>query len=242
MLQEKLRVSSNAQEIKEFFREYVRIKSPVMLWQNIENIDYTNTKRIIYNGHFSLLDELKDILVLTYDVDPDQPMNFDVNSTLYIKGKLHSILFKVEIEYHSKGKVLLQIPKEIRVRERRSDVRSDFGYNYKGKVEFFKVNQYDMRKKQQTARLINISKGGLAMLLFTRAHNWSPGDTLQVGSICNYVFPNMQNCEIRNIRQVTISRNQQNVNAYRLGLKFETPLDNEALEKILANCPVEPEE
>lgn len=241
MSSERLRVTRNNAEIKGFFLEYIRRKSPVLLWQNMDGIPQgqDGDKRIIFNGYFAHFDEKKQYLVLEYKTGPMKKPDFAKNSTLYIKGDLSSILFKADIQYHSSGKLLMPLPKEIRVLEKREDPRTDFGYEFNGRVEFSKVNQYNMSKKSMSARIVNISKGGAAILLFSGAHNWTEGDTLQIFSICKFEFSFPIDAEVRNIRTVQIERNNQFTSGFRIGLQFKRKLEEKELQDIITlSCEI----
>lgn len=231
---EKLRVTRNPHEIRSFFREYIRLKCPVLLWQNMGGAGQSNAKRVIFQGLFVLLNEKKDFVVLTYKTDKNQPIDFDTSSTLYIKGNVQSILFKVDITHYSEGKILIALPSEVRVCEKRERARINFGYNYDGKVEFFNYKAYRSKRKHSSAKLVDVSQGGVAILMFTgKAHSWSPGDTFHIVSINGYEFPEPITGEIRYIRTIRITRNNQGVNAYRLGIQFERELTSQELTRIL---------
>jgi len=235
---ERLRITKNPDEIRSFFREYIRLKCPVLLWQNMEEQGVSNAERVIFNGQFSMLDDSKDVLILNYNASKNQEVDFDVNSTLYIKGEIQSILFKVDITHHADGKILLQIPSEVRVCEKREKARINFGYDYEGKVEFFNYKAYKSKRKHSSAKLIDVSQGGLAMLMFTgKAHNWTPGDTFHVVSVNGFEFPDPITAEIRYIRTIRITRNNQGLNAYRLGIQFERDLSAKELTSILKQNP-----
>lgn len=234
MSDKRLRVTKNPQEIRSYFKEYVRLKCSVMLWQNMEGAGISNAKRVIFTGKFVLINEDKDFLVLTYQENEKNKINFSQISTLYIKGDVESILFKVDITHHGKGKILIPIPDEIRVCEKREKARINFGYNHEGKVEFFNYRAYRSKRKNSSAKLVDVSQGGLAMLMFTgKAHSWSPGDSFHIVSINNHEFTEPIAGTIRYIRTVRIMRNNQGVNAYRLGIEFERPLSSRELASIL---------
>ena len=76
------------------------------------------------------------------------------------------------------------------------------------------------------------------MLMFTgKAHSWSPGDTFHIVSINGFTFPEPISAEIRYIRTIRITRNNQGVSAYRLGIMFERDLTSRELTSILKQNP-----
>lgn len=231
---ENLRVTRDSHEIRALFREYIRLKCPVLLWQNMESAGLSNAKRVIFRGHFSLINEDKDFIVLNYKQDPKDNVNFSQMSTLYIKGDIQSILFKVEVTHHSNGKVLFTIPSEVRILEKRARPRITFGYNFEGRVEFFNYKAYRSKRKHSSSKIIDLSQKGLAMLMYTgKAHSWSIGDSIYVTRLNGFEIPETILAEIRYIRTVRITRNNQSVNAYRMGVEFERDLTREELTEIL---------
>ena len=238
MVVKKLRVTDDPYEISSFFREYIRLECPVLLWQNMDQTGSSNAKRVVFSGQFSLINEDKNYIVLTYKAEENQEINFDRSSTLYIKGTIQSILFKNEISFHNDGKIIMEIPKEVRVCEKRDKPRVNFGYNFEGKVEFFNYKAYRSQRKHSSAKLVDISVGGFAMLMFTgKAHSYSVGDTIQIVNINGAEFPEPITSTIRYIRTVRITRNNQGINAYRFGVMFKEQISESELSRILSQSP-----
>ena len=135
MAPKQLRVTRDRDEIRSFFREYIRLKCPVLLWQKHDDLSNDQTKRNIFSGQFVFINEEKGFILLSYKNEEELPeIDFTLSSTLYIRGTIQSILFKIEVTHHADGKILLQIHNEERVCEKRYKARHKYGYVSEDKI------------------------------------------------------------------------------------------------------------
>lgn len=231
---EKLRVTKDSHEIRTFLKDYVTTKTEVLLWQNLDQKGKNGAKRVIFKGKFILLNENKNFLLLKFELGNGEEIPFEFTSTLYIKGNLQSVLFKIEISHHSKGTILLPIPQEMRVLEKREKPRFNFGVYSEGKVEFFNYKTMRTNRKHNSAKLIDVSQGGLAMLMYTgKVHSWSEGDRFHIMRINSQTFTDTIVATINYIMPIEIERNNQTISAYRIGVHFDRDLTSSELTTIL---------
>lgn len=229
MEKSKLRTTSNYNEIIDVIRECCQKQNSVMVWQNPIGVSATDEERIISQGRMFHYNSSHS--TITLEMDDNKNSFLDLKHVLYVSSDEYVLLFKTDIINSDDEEVIIKVPHEMKVLERRTEPRTEIGADNRFKLDL------QFEKKKIAANLINLSIGGAAILIKGGAHIWSEGDSLTVSKICDVHLAHSLKAEVRNIRSVELSENSKTYQGIRVGIQFESKLDNDTLEKILKKLP-----
>ncbi|HAZ13483.1 MAG: hypothetical protein A2X86_13210 [Bdellovibrionales bacterium GWA2_49_15] len=156
MLNFNLRVTSDSLEIITTLNKMYHDQSPVLVWQNL------GERRIIRNAVISAIDFAAGKVILVPN-DPHKSFDFVGPHTVYMRGQEKSILFKRESVRIDKKRILVDIPKEVRMFEKRISHRIKLGFNspYLGIIEI-KINSSSDLRKEFSFNIYDLSAKGLS--------------------------------------------------------------------------------
>ncbi|MBT3583940.1 MAG: hypothetical protein HN509_03455 [Halobacteriovoraceae bacterium] len=151
------RVEKKEHEIYDILIRLHSDKVPVMVWQK------TGEKRVIRKTYILSIDVAKDYFLLA-PFEDECFMDFKGESTFYIHGEERSILFKQENVKFSQDRILLGIPKQLRLHDYRVNDRAHFNcFDSTFKVTLMKKVGKIGGVKKLSFPLIDLSMGGLAI-------------------------------------------------------------------------------
>lgn len=156
------------------------------------------------------------MIILNYKPLNNKKLNPIEDELIYIKGKLHNMLLKLN-SFHFDQKrnlILFSTPKEIKIKELRHEERIQFNENVKGYIEFFNTKLDGRTHYFNSAELVDISMGGVAFnLSASHIYGWSENDTLHLSNLNGQDLENPLPARIRYLKNI-----ERDI--YRIGLSF----------------------
>jgi hypothetical protein len=198
--------------------------SAVLIWQNqketrvitkvkIENIDFINNS--ITLSPFS-------------NKDVENFKRLKLNSTIYLKGKTKSIIFKntAVAKKNKFGNIDLQIPETVKMFENRSVPRMIFSlYTPKKAAGIFPGGNSDISVKPIAVVLNDVSNTGMGFLLEKKhLRFFIEKDQIKIDKIAHYQFPKPISGKI-----IFTSNTPDLFGQFRVGVLFNEKISNDIL-------------
>lgn len=151
-----LRVSNDLLEILNALNKMYKDQISVLLWQNV------GPRRIIRNANIKVIDYASGKIILIPS-ESNRTFDFEGTYTVYMRGPEKSILFKREMVVIEKKRIVFDIPKEVRMFEKRTTPRLRLGFNsaYMAHLEI-KINSTSALKKEFSFNVFDISTTGIS--------------------------------------------------------------------------------
>jgi hypothetical protein len=154
-----LKVENNRSEIISTLIRMYRESTPVLVWQN--QIDGSKLmKNSLIEGIFPELG----YFILCPLPDNDY-FDFQISSTIYIRGNERSILFKQSKIILQANQIIIPIPKQVRMYDKRFSERFHFGLKSNHNVEIFHTRDSKSNEQLFPASLYDISDRGASFNL-----------------------------------------------------------------------------
>ncbi|MEK6626384.1 MAG: hypothetical protein AABY86_15550, partial [Bdellovibrionota bacterium] len=156
MLNFNLRVTTDSLEIITTLNKMFIDQSRVLVWQNL------GERRIVHNAVIGAIDFAAGHVILVPN-DPHKYFDFTGPHTVYVRGHEKSILFKRESIRMEKKRIFVEIPKEVRMFEKRVNQRVKLGFNspYLAVLEI-KVNSLSELRKEFVFNIFDLSTKGVS--------------------------------------------------------------------------------
>ncbi len=198
--------------------------SSVLIWQNQKE------NRVITKVKIENIDFINNSITLSPFSNKDIE-NFKIiklNSTIYLKGKTKSIVFKntAVAKKNKLGNIDIQIPETVKMFENRSVPRMIFSFhNPKKTAEIFPGGNSDISVKPFSVELNDVSNSGMGFLL-EKKHSrfFIEKDQIKIAKIAHYQFPKPILGKI-----IFTSTTPDSFGQFRVGLLFNEKLSNEIL-------------
>lgn len=222
-----LRVSEDELEIVSTLNKMFREKSIVLVWQNIDK------SRTICNAKISDIDYSKGILFLS-PMTKGTTFEFSKNYTFYIRGYEKSILFKASNGKMKNDKIVISIPKSVRMYEKRTTPRIKFGHdgNLTALLEK-QVNNITKTIKEFEFKVYDISKEGISLIFPPREQIYfSKNDSFQITQIGKLRIESGIEASVVYVKKIEIIRNYNRVIRMKFGAKFKSALDENVISSL----------
>lgn len=221
-----LRISNSRREIINILKRIQMGEEEVFVWQNKEgkrDIIYCQIEKIDQGiGNFSIR-----------PVDPTQILSIEKSMTLYMKGKLESILFKQDISFTSPSMAVLKIPKEVRLIEKRSVQRVRFDMSDEKKFSIAKYAPNSKKPRRFDLIALDISQKGMSFFIVpSQLLSFSIGDHIYILELEGKKIDNPVEAIIKYISRY--SGNAEDVKGHRLGVQFLTPMPQEMIDYMIS--------
>lgn len=214
-----LRSTQDYSEILKILHEIQQSESEILIWQKNDIndhriVDYCKMKRIDRKLGTIVLSPSKDIFSGT----------FNKRMSIYFKGKEHSVLFKEQIHFVSNQLLVLNIPHELRLLEKRSSPRTTFKFEDEKSVFISKFEENMIHPRNYELILLDISSGGIAFNLSPQQHgSIKKGDTIFIVRLFNNELPNPISAEVKYTAHVNFKIKGMTKKGIRVGAKFHEP-------------------
>ena len=215
---EKLRVTSDKDEIKDIFQLAIKNELKTLVWQT----DKTENRELCQAKIVSLNPNREELTIIPVG---SGGFSFDKELTLYLRLNFRSILFKTKIQSLGEKLIQFQIPTELRILEQRVNPRVTFSEDQEVKVSFQKPGPYETAGKDFETDLVDISRFGLAYvataLNITKFH---AGDKIFIKKIAKTVLDPPVEGEIMYIKPLR-KKGSISSNFYRVGVKLKEAIN-----------------
>jgi hypothetical protein len=222
-----LRVSTNHDEILRIVKKMQNNGFKITLWQNIEG------KRKVMQAIIQQIN-LKE---KTFSLRPFGPKEFSFkkNFSIYLHGNEQSLLFKANTDFNSSKLIVVHIPKEVRVLEKRLGPRFILAKKPNHEVKIKKIHGFKEETKEFNLMGFDLSMKGLSFRLF--AHDltqFAVGNHLFICAVSGFIFQQPVEGQIMYIKAVKISEQTMGTDkVFRVGVKFVNEISRELLNSIL---------
>lgn len=210
----RFRRSTNKMEIISIFVGFQQEKSPIMIWQMVEN------KRVLTQALLTTI--TPQAITLELIVTPgttEAPMKINENCTLYLHGPSRNVLFKQNIVKVEGNSLTLDLPSEIRLHEFRGKPRFYFSPEDRKKI---RIEIIDPRLKRPLLKIFlvwDISVGGVGLNIPPQeGYLFEKGKEVSIKFISNEVVPDDLSASIIYARPI-VNKNKEII-SYRVGLQF----------------------
>jgi len=226
----KLRVAKVHSEILGVLSKIKLSKSHVIIWQK-EN----ETKRVLNTAYISKIDLNVGVFYLS-SISGQWDRAIKNELALYFKGEEESILFKAKNLIVQKNELIVPIPAEVRLLEKRNQAR--FNLQNKTPVNIILQKNFEKDKKRQfSVSIIDISITGVAVALSkSEAKYFYEGDTISVIEMANLELKDFVPAKIIYLKPVQFSESHFQMKNYRAGIQFGCYLTSDHI-KALRNAP-----
>ncbi|MBT7611282.1 MAG: hypothetical protein HN576_16095 [Bacteriovoracaceae bacterium] len=222
-----LKIENNRSEIIATLIRMYRETTPVLVWQN--NLNGTKLmKNSLIDGIFPELGNF----VLTPLPESDV-FDFCNTSTIYIRGNERSILFKEpKIVIYDK-KIIVQIPRQVRMYDKRYSERFHFGLKSNYRVEIFHQKKSLNEEQIFQVSLFDISdKGASFNLSLLDQKNFNQEEVIKLVRLGNKFFPDYLMGKIIYLHRLDNKIGGIHCPSIKMGVKFDRCLSKNELAEI----------
>lgn len=215
-----LRSTDNITEIIQILEQMVRDFTPCTIWQNIDE------KKLHTECVIERIDMNLDILVLRPTLD-FFPVDFKKRIQLYFRGKNQSILFKELAHYTSDKQLVINIPREIKLLEKRSRPRLDVTSKDNRIALATKYDAQSLEARYFDLELLDISQGGLSFFMtLQQAGSINQGDQLFFSQILSVKLLSPLSSTVRYTAPTKLKLNLVSKKGIKVGVAFEKQLED----------------
>ena len=214
-----LRSSSEFQEIVTILQQMMEEGAHCTIWQNIDDRKL-HTECFIERIDFDL-----GTLVLK-PLDQTFASNFQKRMQIYFKGSVQSILFKELAHYTSKKLLVINLPREIKLLEKRKAPRISLIDRENKVAEASKYDKESLEPRYFDLELLDISQGGLSFFLTSQqAGSIMTGDSLFFSRLLNVPLPTPIEATVKYTCPTKIKMKLVSERGTKVGVAFSNPLD-----------------
>ncbi len=211
---ENLRVSTLQSEIQAVLKSVMTEKRKVLVWQKD---DKDEKRRVNYAQINNLNFETRSIGLVPMEDTFD---SFTKGLTLYFRSEYSSLLFKSESNVVNKKMIIVPMPREVRLIEKRSESRYKFKKEYIPKVSISKLDKRTNGEIKLNVQLTDISRLGAGLVISSANHRLIRLDQeITLYAIDGKKLPHKITGNIRHITYIK-SRSSQFQGAYKVGVEF----------------------
>ncbi len=224
MLNFNLRVTNDVLEIITTLNKMHQDQSPVMVWQNL------GERRIIRNAVIAAIDFSAGKIILTPD-GATKSFDFVGPQTVYMRGHEKSILFKRENVKIDKRRIIVDIPKEVRMFEKRINPRIKLGFNspYLGLIEI-KVNSSTELRKEFLFNIYDLSSKGVSFNFnFKDQIYFAEGTEIFISKLGQIPFKKPIEGRVVYLKKVEFISQGNRISKMKMGVAFRSPLGEKVL-------------
>ncbi len=214
-----LRSTNNSDEILHILEQMVRDCTPCTIWQNISE------KKLHTECYIERIDLTLQVLVLRPTLD-FFPVDFKKRFQLYFRGKTQSILFKELAHFTSDKLLVINIPREIKLLEKRSKPRLDVTNKENRIALVTKYDQQSLEARYFDLELLDISQGGLSFFMTSQqAGSIAQGDQLFFSQILSIKLQAPILATVRYATPTKLKLKLVSKKGIKVGVAFETALE-----------------
>lgn len=216
-----LRVAYSMREIIELLKGLNKEKKTFYVWQNDQGhrskVDCYIDKIDQGAGSFSIR-----------PLDPTYKFEFEKDLVLYFKGDEKGMLFKQEIIVATKDVIILKIPREMRLIEKRASPRKVFDFYDERKMSIAKYSYESTKPRRFDLILLDYSKTGVAFFVTgQQILTFNVGDTIYLIELDGVKIKKPHAGVIKYITRFVGL--QEETRGHRVGVQFNTPLPDELI-------------
>lgn len=222
----RLRVSDNLREILRVLKKVFRMGTRITIWQNVDG------KRIVGNAYIEKINKVERCIHLRPFGQKD--FSFHKNFTVYIHGIEQSLLFKSVARYNSEKMITLPIPLNIRLIEKRAEQRISIRGKVHNEIEFEKFKGFNDKAFAHRFIGIDISATGFSFIAFAPdLPNLTVGNSIFLKEVSGVNKAEKVSGKIVYIKAMEKKSHYATTNTFRVGVEFETRLDESFLDEIM---------
>ena len=225
-----LRISSNRTEIIKILQNIKNKSKQSVIWQNLEN------SRIVNHGKIVDINIHKN----TVKVVPDQkntPFKFNKAFTIYFRGDEQSILFKQELDLSTDNSLVINIPEEVRIIEKRINIRYILDSTENNVLHLFKRIKGTDALKEFVVQTLDISSNGLSFVIPSQYFQYfNVHDIFLIHELLQYRFYIKIKGEVVHIADIKYRDNNTFSRGYKVGVKLFNGFPGKFLQKIERIC------
>ena len=219
MINFNLRVTTDSLEIITTLNKMFIDQSRVLVWQNL------GERRIVHNAVIGNIDFSAGHVIL---VPSESHKNFDFTGphTVYMRGHEKSILFKRESVKIEKKRILVDIPKEVRMFEKRVNPRVKLWFNspYLGVIGI-KVNSSSELRKEFVFNIFDLSATGVCFNFnFKDQIFFAEGTEIQISKLGQIPFKKPLEGRVVYLKKVEFMSQGVRFSRIKMGVAFKKPV------------------
>lgn len=219
-----LRITDSKKEIVNVLKRIQLEEEEVFIWQNHQgkrNIIYCKIEKVDPGmGNFSIS-----------PIDEAQSFQLEKKLSLYIKGEFESILFKQDVSFFTESLVILKIPSEIRIVEKRSISRKKFELSDQYKIVIAKYEKNSKKPRKFDLFLLDISLKGISFFVSpNQLLSFSAADQFYLLQLGEKKFSTPVTSTIKYISRFSSAADE--VKGHRIGAQFEGDLPQDIIDSI----------
>jgi len=219
-----LRVCQDPLEILTALNKMYEERSPVLVWQN------TGDKRTTKNCYIRGIDYSSGRLIIM-SLDSNRAFEFSQEFSIYIRGSEKSILFKREQAVIDSKRIVIGIPKEVRMYEKRANPRLVLGWDggYNTHIEV-KLNSTSKHKKEFVFNIFDLSLTGAALYfpLSDRVF-FNPNDNILIHKLGSFPYKNPLEARVIYIKKIEFLHMGKRTTKMKMGIHFKHKISQEML-------------
>lgn len=169
-----------------------------------------------------------------------QPKEFVFESTfnkrlsLYFKGNEQSILFKEQIHFASNQLLVLNIPREVRIIEKRTNPRTHYKFDDNNQIWVSKYEQGAEHPRNFELVLLDLSQGGLSFNLSSQqSGSIKKGDVIFISRIFETELQTPLVAEVKYAVHANYRFNETMRKGIRVGAQFNDPSAKAVISQLL---------
>lgn len=214
-MNEALRSTNLYSEIISLLKQLEEDGVPCIIWQTLGG------KKIHTECKVKFIDRRLGTIVLS-PKDEQFPIRFEKRYQIFFRGDHQSILFKELVHFASDKLLVINIPREIKILEKRSTPRISFASGNGMNALASKYDKQSLEPRYYELELLDLSKGGLAFFLTSQqAGSITKGDQLIFSKIleCDLAAPIIST--VLYAAPTKIKMQQVSKKGYRVGVAFD---------------------
>ena len=221
-----MRTTSNRTEIIDLISQIRQQPLSVLLWQN------SSGARTISYGIIKSIDTKLGSFALSPEKQ-DKGFEFDKSLSIYMKGEVRDLLFKGELQFNSKNLIIINIPEQAKVIERRISARTLLNPFGNTPLSLSKSMQRGEETRPFALQLLDISLQGLSFKI-TEQHisHFHPGEQIFINAIAENRLAAPLQAKIVYLTSIKSLRQKHKAKIYKIGVLFKSEVPKSTFEKI----------
>lgn len=218
---EALRSSNKANEILASLIKLQEEGVPCTIWQNIED------RKVHTQCYIESIDMRLGTIILSPS-DGQFSFDFKNRSPIFFRGEKLSLLFKEFLHYSNDKLLVINIPQEIKILEKRQNPRICFAPGEGRSASASKYDSKTLEARNFELELLDLSQGGLAFFLTAQqAGSISKGDSLLFSRILSLNFDEPLMATVLYSTPTRLKLNETQKRGLRVGVSFQEKIENE---------------
>ena len=222
-----LRATSDHVEILTIFKDIQSSNSEILIWQKEDG------GRTLAHCLIKRIDQKLGTIVL-HPKERIFEETFNKRLSLYFKGTEQSILFKEQIHFASAQMLVLNIPREIRIIDKRGNPRTHYKFDDNNQIFISKFEEGAEHARQYELVLLDLSHGGFSFNLTTQQSGAiKKGDIILVSRIFETEIQNPLSAVVKYTTHTNCRSNGIIRKGIKVGAQFNDPSAKAVISKFL---------